>query len=147
MPVWEVRVEKPSLWAIVFKYFQQFKGKNIGQAPFFTFAQRLYNSYNLPWARPAHISESGPLAPLQVPLTKSKKEKIIESEAKNYREHSNIKSKCVCALTGSVPRKMATERQKDSAQCSNRTNVTRLSTTSLNHSAIGSYEFAEKNSI
>ena len=34
-----------------------------------------------------------------MPLTKSKKEKIIESAAKIYRERSNIKSKRVCALT------------------------------------------------
>ena len=31
-PVWGVRVEKPSLCAIVFKYFRQFKRKNNNQA-------------------------------------------------------------------------------------------------------------------
>ena len=42
------------------------------------------------------------------PLTKSKKEK-------NYREHSNIKSARVSALTSSVPRKMAEVLQSVSA--------------------------------
>ena len=66
---------------------------------------------------------------------------------KNYRECSNIKSECVTALTGSVPRKMAATLQKDSAPCGNQTHVARLSTTSLNHSTIGSYRSLEKNGI
>ena len=36
-------------------------------------------------------------------------------ERKNYRECSNIKSNCVSALTGSVPRKMAEVLQSYSA--------------------------------
>ena len=73
------------------------------------------------------------------PLTKSKK--------KNYRERSNIKSARVSALTGSVPRKMAAARQKDSTPCRSRTHVSRLSTTSINHSAIGSYQLLKKKGI
>ena len=76
------------------------------------------------------------------PLTKSKKEKI--------RERSNIKSARVSALTGSVPRKMAEALQRVLALCTvcrNRTHVARLFATSLNQSAIGSYQMFQKNSI
>ena len=42
---------------------------------------------------------------------------------KNYREHSNIKSARVSALTGSMPRKMADARQSGSALIRNRTHM------------------------
>ena len=47
---------------------------------------------------------------------------------------------------GSVPCKMATVLQKDSAPCRNRTHFARLSmpVTSLNHSTIGLYQILEK---
>ena len=59
------------------------------------------------------------------PLTKSKKKK--------YREHSNINSARVSALTGSVPRKMSEGLQRNSALIRNRTHIARLSANSLNH--------------
>ena len=44
-PVWGVRVENPSQLVLVFKYFDNSR-KTMGQAPFVTFAPRLYNRYN-----------------------------------------------------------------------------------------------------
>ena len=44
-------------------------------------------------------------------------------EKRNYREHSNIKSAHVSALTGSVPRKMAEAWQRISALIRNRTHI------------------------
>ena len=73
------------------------------------------------------------------PLTKSKKKK--------YREHSNIKSSRVSALTGSVPHNMAEALQKESALIRNRTHVTRLFATRPNHEAINSYQMLKINSI
>ena len=54
-------------------------------------------------------------------------------ERKNYRQRSNIKSAPVNALTGSVPRKMAEGRQKDSALTRYRAHVARLTVTNLKH--------------
>ena len=68
-----------------------------------------------------------------------------EIQERKMREHSNIKSASVSALMGSVPRKMAEGLQRVSAHCGNQTQVARLSTTHLNHYAIGSYQLSEKN--
>ena len=54
-------------------------------------------------------------------------------ELKKIREHSNIKSSCVSALTGSVPRRMAEALQSNPALIRNRTHVTRLSAALFNH--------------
>ena len=64
---------------------------------------------------------------------------------KNCRERSNIKSACVSALTGSVSRKMAEERQSDSALIMIQTHVAKLTVNHLNHQAItsGSYRLLE----
>ena len=86
------------------------------------------------WTSDVHVKSQNPVS-ARSPLTKSKKK---------YREGSNIKSGRVSALTGSVPHKMAAALQKDSAPCGNRTHVSKLSTTSLNHSTIGSYQLLEK---
>ena len=59
-----VRVEKPSLWALVFKYCRQF----MGQVPFVTFVQRLYNSYNHAHSPGQHLWLSPGLWPLPLPL-------------------------------------------------------------------------------
>ena len=68
-------------------------------------------------------------------------------EKKNYRERSNIKSARVSALAGSVTRNMADAWQRVSALFRNRTDVARLSATSLYHSATGLYQLFEKNGI
>ena len=60
------------------------------------------------------------------------------SRKNNCREHSNIKSARVSALTGSVPRKMASAQLQNSAPYRTRIHVFRPYT-SLDHSAIGSY--------
>ena len=103
------------------------------------------------------MAESWPLALLQVLQNSGSQmfifspcqreiatDKIQERTWKNYRERSNIKNARQCT---DVPRKMAVALQKDSVSNGNRTHVSRLSTTSLNHSAIGSYQWLKKNCI
>ena len=58
---------------------------------------------------------------------------LTNPREKKYREHSNIKSKSVSALTGSVPPKMAKAQQNVSALIRNRTQVAKLTATHLNH--------------
>ena len=133
-------MENPLAWPSFFKYFRQLEEK---QRPgtFAFLAPRLYNCYNH-----AHVPDPnmcpgpGPgvkcsktvevrcsyskFKPCQQsPLTKSKKKK--KNSAQQYKKRS------VSALTDSVPRKMAAERQKDSAPCGNLTLVTRLATRAL----------------
>ena len=63
--VWKMRVENPSAWATSFSVFSS--RKNNGQAFSGIFARRLDNSYNhCPCALPAHVTESWPLARLEV---------------------------------------------------------------------------------
>ena len=64
--VWGVRIEKPSLWALVFKDFRQLK-ENQWPSLFVTFASRLYNCYNHAHVPGQHMwADSWPLAKLQV---------------------------------------------------------------------------------
>ena len=106
------------------------------------------------------MAESGPRAGLQVLQNSGSRMFMLRVKTlsvrdrhwrnprkKNYRERSNIKSARVSARTGSVPRKMAVTWQKKLAPCWNRTHATKLSTTSLNHQAIGSYQLPENNGI
>ena len=65
---------------------------------------------------------------------------LQDPRKKIYRGSSNIKSAHVCALTGSVPRKMAEAWQKLSALIKNRIKVALLFATHLNHSAIDLYQ-------
>ena len=154
------RLENPLAWPSFFKYFRQFKEKQ-RQGTFAILALRLYNCYNHAHVPGQHMWQSPD------PRQGSKCSKTVEvrcsyselkscqreiatdkiQEKKNYWERSNIKSACVRALTGSVPHKMTYALQKDSSQYWNRTRVTRLSTTSLNHSTIGSCQLTEKNWI
>ena len=155
-------MKNPLAWPLFFKYFRHFKEK-LRPGTFAILALRLYNRYDHAHVPGLHMwASAGPR-----PCSKcSKTVEVVCSyselkprpcqreiatdeiqEKKNYREHSNIKSAHVSALTGSVPRKMAAARQKDSAPCRTLTHISRLSTTSLNHSAIGSYQMPEKNGI
>ena len=135
-------MENPLAWPSFFKYFRQLEEK---QRPgtFAFLAPRLYNCYNH-----THVPDPN-MCPGPGPGVKCSKTVEVRcsyselkpcqreiatdeiQERKNYRERSNIKSARVSALTGSVPRKMAAERQKDSAPCGNLTLVTRLSTRAL----------------
>ena len=161
-PVWGCWLKNPLEWPLFFKYFRPFKEKR-RPGTFAIFAPRLYNRYNH-----AHVP-GPPMWASAGPGPGSKCSKTVEvvcsyselkprpcqreiatdeiQEKKNYRERSNIKSARVSALTGSVPRKMAAARAEGSAPCRTRTCVSGLSTTSLNHSAIGSYRSLEKNCI
>ena len=113
------RLENPLAWPSFFKYFRQFKEKQ-RQGTFAILAQRLYNCYNHAHVPGQHMWQSPD------PRQGSKCSKTVEvrcsyselkscqreiatdkiQEKKNYWECSNIKSACVRALTGSVPRKM-----------------------------------------
>ena len=53
--MWEVGFEKPSGWVIVFEVFLIIQEKIYGQAPFVTFALRLYNSCNHAHAPGPHM--------------------------------------------------------------------------------------------
>ena len=106
----------------------------------------------IPCARPADVAESWPRARLQVLpnsgsqmfMLRVKTLSVRDRHWRNprrrknyyYKERSNMKSARVSTLTGSVPLNMAAARQKDSASSWSRTHVSRLSTTSLNHSTI-----------
>ena len=120
--VWGVRVVKPSSVAFVFQVFSRIQGKMKARPPgtFAILAQRLYNCYNHAHVPGQHMWQSPD------PRQGSKCSKTVEvrcsyselkscqreiatdkiQEKKNYWECSNIKSACVRALTGSVPRKM-----------------------------------------
>ena len=71
VPVWGVGIERPLLSAIVFKYFRQFKEKQL-QAYFATFASWLYNSYNCTNKPGQHMRQS------QGPGPDSKCSKTVE---------------------------------------------------------------------
>ena len=146
-------MKNPLAWPLFFKYFRQFKDKR-RPGTFAILAPRLCNCLNHAHVPGQHMWQSPGPGPC------SKCSKTVEvgcsyselkpcqreiatdeiQERKNYRERSNIKSARVSALTGSVPRKMATSRQKDSVPFENRTHISRLSTTSVTHSAIDSYQ-------
>ena len=151
-------LKNPLAWPLFFKYFRHFKEK-LRPGTFAILALRLYNRYDHAHVPGLHMwASAGPR-----PCSKcSKTVEVVCSyselkprpcqreiatdeiqEKKNYREHSNIKSAHVSALTGSVPRKMAAARQKDSAPNGNR----RLSALSLNLLAIDLYQWTEKNGI
>ena len=148
------------MWPLFFKYFRQFKEK-LRPGTFAILAPRLYNRCNHAHVPGQHMWQSpgpGPASKcskrVEVGCSYSEliscQREIATDEIqarKNYRERSNIRSARVSALTGSVPRKMAAAKQKDSAPNGNRTHVSRLYTTSLNHSAIGSYQWMKKNGI
>ena len=113
--------------------------------PYQALLLRGYTIAIIPWARPAHVSESGPLARLQVPPNSGspmfmlgakpcQREIATEEipERKNYKEYSIVtarqKRAChgVSALTSSVPCKMAYGWQRVSATCEIQTHVTWL---------------------
>ena len=91
------------------------------------------------WKSDVHVKSYNPVS------ARSATDEI--QERKNYKEGINIKSACVSALTGWVPRKMAEGLQRVSAPCGNRTQVALLPATHLYHSAIGSCQSDEKNGI
>ena len=71
IPVWGVRVEKPLMWAVVFKYFRQFKEKQ-WPSTLVIFAPRLYNCYNHSHAPGPHMWPSpGPGPDSKCPKTVS----------------------------------------------------------------------------
>ena len=121
---WALEVRKVFYGAFIFSVFWRIRNK-WSHWPGGQSAPRLYNHYNLcPCARPAHVWP-GPRFKFSTLLTKSKK--------RNYKELSNMKTICVSALTGSVPRKMAKALQRVSALIKNWTQVARLSPIHLNH--------------
>ena len=148
-----MRVKKHSSVAFVFQLFLTIQGKTMAALLwlFSDFCSKAlqyiieYNHAHTPGpAWPAHAAESGPRARLQVLQNSGSRMFMFRVKTlsardrhwrnprkKNYRERSNIKSACVSALTGSVPRKTATGLQRVSAPCGNRTQVARLSATHL----------------
>ena len=137
-----MRIEKPSQLALFFKYVLQF----MGQALFGHFLRGSTITITTPicqastcgqlvakgqtpsapkqWKSDVHIKSYKPVS-ARLPLTKSKK--------KSYRGCSNIKSACVSALTGSVPRKMAEGQPKVSASCWNLSLAAVLTANHLKH--------------
>ena len=66
-------------------------------------------------------------------------------ESKIYGECSNLKSTCVCALTGSVPRKMAKGQQRVSASTGNQTRAGQVNSIHLDHLTMGLCQSSERN--
>ena len=122
------------------------KIKNKGQAFSFTFAARLFNSYNPAHVPGLHIWQS------PGPRPDSKCSRIVEVrcscqqlkpcqsqiatdeiQEKKNKISALIQSACVSALTGSVPHKMVKGLQDGATPYWNRTHVVRLNVARLNH--------------
>ena len=99
-----------------------------------------------PWARLQVLQNSGSqmfmfrVKPYQREITTDEIQ-----ESKIYGECSNLKSTCVCALTGSVPRKMAKGQQRVSASTGNPTRAGQGNSTHLDHLTMGLCQSSERN--
>ena len=159
-----MRVEKPSSMAFIFQVFSR---KTEGQALLWLCSE-LYNSYNHAHAPGQHmwlslgsrVQALGQWAQLQVLHNSGsrmftfrvKTQLAPDSQWRNLRrkkerESSNTKSARVCALTGSVQRRMAEGWKKVSAPCWNWTRADLSTSTQLNDKASGSCQSTEKNGI
>ena len=136
---WGWVLEIPLVWPSFFKYFRQFtrQARTCGQvrAPGPT--------------RPQVLQNSGSRMFMFRVKTLSVRDRHWRNPRKRkYRECSNIKSARVSALTGSVaesvPRKTAKGWRKDSAPRGYWTWAPRLTSTHLNHSAMGKCQSTEK---